>query len=163
MTRIFSALAIPATSTLRSSDTCGPSPCGRLSRPRTTTTTPSPWASRPVGDPVFGRTNVRARRRSLVRPLERPRWPSPAGRRVRTAKPLPSYPAGTAHTCRGDGCDVPSLESDRRRQFEQRRHEPAVTLIQLVRLAHEQARRLARGRRLGLWVSRGRQDPPADL
>jgi hypothetical protein len=32
--------------------TCGPSPCGRLSRPRTTTTAPSPWASRPVGDPV---------------------------------------------------------------------------------------------------------------
>ena len=38
------------------SSTCGPSPCGRLSRPRTTTATPSPWASRPVGDPVFGRT-----------------------------------------------------------------------------------------------------------
>ena len=37
------------------SSTCGPSPCGRLSRPRTTTATPSPWASRPVGDPVFGR------------------------------------------------------------------------------------------------------------
>ena len=36
------------------SSTCGPSPCGRLSRPRTTTATPSP--SRPVGDPVFGRT-----------------------------------------------------------------------------------------------------------
>src|SRR5215213_11371793 len=33
-------------------DTCGPSPCGRLSRPRTTTTAPSPWASPPEGDPV---------------------------------------------------------------------------------------------------------------
>jgi len=30
-------------------------PFARLSRPRTTTATPSPWASRPVGDPVFGR------------------------------------------------------------------------------------------------------------
>jgi hypothetical protein len=36
-------------------DTCGPSPCGRLSRPRTTMTAPSPWASQPVGDPVFVR------------------------------------------------------------------------------------------------------------
>src|SRR3954471_17708819 len=33
-------------------DTCGPSPCRRLSRPRTTTTAPSPWASRPEGDHV---------------------------------------------------------------------------------------------------------------
>src|SRR3954471_24439382 len=36
---------------------------------------------------------------------------------------------------------------DRRRQLKQ--HEPAVVLTQLVRLAHQQARRLARGRRLG--------------
>jgi len=33
--------------------TCPPSPCGRLSRPRTTTGTPSPWGSPPVGDPAF--------------------------------------------------------------------------------------------------------------
>lgn len=35
------------------SSTCGPSPCGRLSRPRTTTAAPSP--SRPVSDPVSHR------------------------------------------------------------------------------------------------------------
>src|SRR3954471_24931447 len=34
---------------------------------------------------------------------------------------------------------------DRRRQLEQRGHEPAVILTQLVWLAHQQARRLARG------------------
>ena len=40
--------------------TCPPSPCGRLSRPRTTTGTPSPWGSPPVGDPAFrARTTVR--------------------------------------------------------------------------------------------------------
>src|SRR5690349_12461109 len=39
---------------------------------------------------------------------------------------------------------------DRRRQLKQRGHEPAVVLAQLVRLAHQQARRLARGRRLSL-------------
>src|SRR3954462_6247470 len=39
---------------------------------------------------------------------------------------------------------------DRRRQLKQRGHEPAVGLAQLVRLAHQQARRLARGRRLSL-------------
>jgi hypothetical protein len=33
--------------------TCHPSPCGRLSRPRTTTMTPSPWGSRPLGDLEF--------------------------------------------------------------------------------------------------------------
>src|SRR3954466_11904155 len=40
---------------------------------------------------------------------------------------------------------------DRRRQLKQRGHEPAVVLAQLVRLAHQQARRLARGRRVDLW------------
>ena len=30
-----------------------PSPCGRLSRPRTTMGAPSPWGSRPAGDPAF--------------------------------------------------------------------------------------------------------------
>jgi hypothetical protein len=34
-------------------DTCLPSPCGRLSRPRTTTEAPLPWGSRPVGNPAF--------------------------------------------------------------------------------------------------------------
>ncbi len=40
--------------------TCPPSPCGRLSRPPTTTGTPSPWGSPPVGDPAFrARTTLR--------------------------------------------------------------------------------------------------------
>ena len=40
--------------------TCPPSPCGRLSRPRTITGTPSPWGSPPVGDPAFrARTTFR--------------------------------------------------------------------------------------------------------
>ena len=30
-----------------------PSPCGRLSRPRTTTGAPSPWGFPPLGDPAF--------------------------------------------------------------------------------------------------------------
>src|SRR5205823_788644 len=33
--------------------TCGP--CGWLSHPQTTMGTPSPWGSRPVGDPAFRR------------------------------------------------------------------------------------------------------------
>jgi hypothetical protein len=35
---------------LTSWSTCPPSPCGRLSRPRTTMGAPSPWGSRPTGD-----------------------------------------------------------------------------------------------------------------
>src|SRR4051812_27636405 len=38
---------------------------------------------------------------------------------------------------------------DRRRQLEQRGHESAVILTQLIRLAHQQAHCLARGRRFG--------------
>src|SRR3954467_11859733 len=38
---------------------------------------------------------------------------------------------------------------DRRRQLKQRGHEPTVIPAQLVRLAHQQARRLPRGRRFG--------------
>jgi hypothetical protein len=40
--------------------TCPPLPCRRLSRPRTTTGTPSPWGSHPLGDPTFrARTTFR--------------------------------------------------------------------------------------------------------
>jgi len=38
--------------------TCHPSPCGRLFRPWTTTMTPSPWGSRPLGDLEFLRTRT---------------------------------------------------------------------------------------------------------
>ena len=42
---------LPRSRLLRSA--CPPSPCGRLSRSPTTTGAPSPWGSRPVGDPEF--------------------------------------------------------------------------------------------------------------
>lgn len=59
--------------------TCPPLPCGRLSRPRTTTGTPSPWGSPPVGDPAFrARTTSRTVAGALfvtlrsVRPTQSP-------------------------------------------------------------------------------------------
>jgi hypothetical protein len=62
--------------------TCAASPCGRLSRSpwrvvtsATTTGTPSPWGSRPVGDPVVRlRCTCRARRRPPTHLLDHPRW-----------------------------------------------------------------------------------------
>src|SRR5262249_48605111 len=50
-----------------SGSTCPPSPCVRLSRTRTTTRTPSPWGSRPVGDPEF--SAHRTYQHGLGRPL----------------------------------------------------------------------------------------------
>src|SRR4051794_14654080 len=47
--RTVSAFRISRTSPSGSQDTCRPSPCGRLSRPRSTTAAPSPCASRRVG------------------------------------------------------------------------------------------------------------------
>src|SRR3954451_6635078 len=70
--------------------TCAPSPCDRLSRPprqvvapETTTGTPSPWGSRPVGDPaVRPRRTCRARRRPPTHLLDRPRWAALRAREV---------------------------------------------------------------------------------
>ena len=78
-----SALCITHTSlSLTPRSTCAPSPCGRLSRPpwraatpATTTGTPSPWGSRPLGDPVVRpRCTYRARHRLPTHPLDRPHW-----------------------------------------------------------------------------------------
>src|SRR6266853_593366 len=62
----FGALHYAYLSVVRYPVTCAPLPCRRLSRPpwwvvtpTTTTGTPSPWGSRPVGDP-----RVRPRRTS---------------------------------------------------------------------------------------------------
>src|SRR5262249_32311879 len=66
--------------------TCPPSPCGRLSRPQTTTRTPWPWGSRPVGHPVLHRPGTSER--EVGRPL---------------------IPLGglTARCVAGEGCRVP--------------------------------------------------------
>ena len=54
MASVPSASRIPRTSgSLGHRTTCPPSPRGRLSRPPTPTGTPSPWGSRPTGDPAF--------------------------------------------------------------------------------------------------------------
>ena len=48
MPRIVSALRISRTSSFLGLEvTCPPSPCGRLSRPRTTTGAPLPWGRPP--------------------------------------------------------------------------------------------------------------------
>ena len=49
--------------------TCGPSPCGRLSRPQTPATAPSPEASQPVGDRVQARHTSARDVGSLCAPL----------------------------------------------------------------------------------------------
>jgi hypothetical protein len=51
--RILSASRISRTLISRDQATCPASPCGRLSRPRTTIGAPSPWGSHPLGDPEF--------------------------------------------------------------------------------------------------------------
>jgi hypothetical protein len=49
----------------------------------TTTGTPSPWGSRPVGDPVVRlRCTYRARRRPPTHPLDPPRWRAPRATEV---------------------------------------------------------------------------------
>lgn len=49
----------------------------------TTTGTPSPWGSRPVGDPAVRlRCTYRARRRPPTHPLNRPRWTAPRATKV---------------------------------------------------------------------------------
>jgi hypothetical protein len=53
-TRVRS-LSISDPSPLKRHPTCLPSPCGGLSPPRTTTETPWPWGSRPLGHPAFRR------------------------------------------------------------------------------------------------------------
>src|SRR3954451_9997977 len=74
-------------------------PAARLSRPpwqvvtpATTTGTPSPWGSRPVGDPVVRlRCTYRARRRPPTHLLGHPRWAvSVAVEAARPGQPWPS-------------------------------------------------------------------------
>ena len=55
-----------------------------------TVRTPSPWASRPVGDPMFHSGGTyRARRRCPMHDLEYPHWASPIVQDVPRAKPVP--------------------------------------------------------------------------
>jgi len=71
--------------------TCPPSPCGRLSRPRTTMRAPSPWGSRPTGDLVL------LSRSTSERGLGRPLIPTPDDiRRYPPARAcVTSYPQAT--------------------------------------------------------------------
>jgi hypothetical protein len=84
-----SASRLPGSLPFRS--TCPPSPCGRLSRPRTTTGAPSPWGSRPTGDLAL------PWRCTSERGLGRPLIPTPDElRRYPTARACaPRCPKGT--------------------------------------------------------------------
>jgi hypothetical protein len=55
----------------------------RIVTSATTTGTPSPWGSRPVGDPAVRlRCTYRARRRPPTHPLNRPHWTAPRATEV---------------------------------------------------------------------------------
>src|SRR2546430_670873 len=77
MPRTVSACRISRTSSFLGVEvTCLPSPCGRLSRPRTTTETPLPWGSPPEGQSRAAPTHhVLARCRSSTHPYARTRCP----------------------------------------------------------------------------------------
>src|SRR5262249_40801865 len=99
-----SASRLPSAPMSRS--TCRPSPCSRLSGPPSTMTAPSPWASRPLGDPVF------PRRSTSERGLGAPRMTLPgligrcqSGGGKRPAKHAP-VPPRLPHVRRGVGGDV---------------------------------------------------------
>jgi hypothetical protein len=70
--------------------TCPPSPCSWLSQPPTTTRAPSPWGSRPTGDPAFPLGRQTARLRCSVRPVMPSIW--------RAAPPCGSLPRSFGET-----------------------------------------------------------------
>ena len=79
-----SAFRLPPTSPV--AGTCRPSPCGRLSRPPTTTAAPSPVGLAPRRrSRGTSPSHVRDRRRCPTHPLARPHWP--VSRRARVSRP----------------------------------------------------------------------------
>jgi len=91
--RLFRRFASRVPWRLGRQTTCLPSPCSGLSPPRTTTETPWPWGSRPLGHPTFRWCwTYRAWRRRPIHPLQWSRSSSPdrsevAGRESLTIRP----------------------------------------------------------------------------
>src|SRR5262249_6513883 len=86
--------------------TCPPSPCGRLSRPRTTTGTPLPWGSPPEGQSRAALIHhVLARFRLSTHPYARTRCPMSPSRT--TTGRLPNLVVENHHVnqrCSGVSC-----------------------------------------------------------
>jgi hypothetical protein len=92
-----------------SRSTCRPSPCGRLSRPRTTTAAPSPVGLAPRRrSRVPSSLDVRARRRCPVRHLAGPQWSVPVGRRAEPSQACTgSVPTAPRQAWCGGRCVAP--------------------------------------------------------